>query len=232
MNRFWAWWSEVGDAAKRCARLGHVVATEWREGYRRSNASDWRYYPAVAVSNKRATCSRCRAALGEWKETRSDGFDSVTWPSEYWREFEDKGERWTRSWIEAGGEVDPPSSTIMEFGYVWTANGPVLSRRQLVEVLDGQGWRWENDTEFRARVLKLESAKNSPSPEALKEFAWAFGADGSVVVRQLVKLAEGETAPHTIADEISQLAPPEGWRYETDAEFRARVLALAKEAKQ
>ncbi len=70
-----------------------------------------------------------------------------------------------------------------------------------------------------------------PTPEQLRDFAWAT-MQGIVFARQLVKLAEGEVAEPTIADELSQLAPRAGWRYETDAEFRARILEQANGEKQ
>lgn len=89
------WFKELNDPTLKCARVGHREVIEYRKGYRRSGDKEWRYYPAVGVTQERPSCYRCKVALGEWVEVYATGFDSISWPSDLMEEFRRNGERWS-----------------------------------------------------------------------------------------------------------------------------------------
>lgn len=90
------WLKELQTPSLKCKRLGHRDVIEFRMAWRRYDSKkDWRFYPAVKITQERNICERCGAIHEDWHEVNADGFDSVTWPSSYWDELKANGIRLT-----------------------------------------------------------------------------------------------------------------------------------------
>ena len=90
------WFKELRSPSLKCERTGHRPGIEYRRGFRKPSLEgrEYRYYVCIGVTDERPACLRCRTPLGEWKETRHDGFTGFSWPRNQADEFNANGEIW------------------------------------------------------------------------------------------------------------------------------------------
>ncbi len=87
------WFAERKAPALKCARIGHDVGMETRTGW---VAPEHGWHVMDKVKQERCACHRCGEVMSSWVTVSRSGFNSVSWPSELWDEYEANDyERWT-----------------------------------------------------------------------------------------------------------------------------------------